>query len=45
MGPGMTMNEDFFPGYGTNPFSGDAMADPSDPYIRKKRGTEIAAMI
>lgn len=45
MGPGMTMNEDFFPGYGTNPFSGVAMADPGDPYIRKRRGTEMAAMI
>ena len=28
-----------------NPFSGVAYADPGDPYIRKKRGTEIAAMI
>ena len=45
MGPGMTMNEDFFPGYGKNPFSGVAMADPSDPYIRRRRGTEIAGMI
>tara|TARA_B100000949_G_scaffold69175_1_gene61515 strand:- start:14895 stop:15548 length:654 start_codon:yes stop_codon:yes gene_type:complete len=45
MGPGMTMNEDFFPGYGTNPFSGVAMADPGDPYIRPRRGTEIAGMI
>ena len=45
MGPGMTMNEDFLPGYGKNPFSGVAMADPSDPYIRRRRGTEIAGMI
>jgi hypothetical protein len=48
MGPGMTMNEDFFPGYGVNPFSGVAMADPSDPYIRPnrvQRGGEIAGMI
>ena len=45
MGPGMMMNEDFFPGYGTNPFSGAAMADPSDPYIRQRRGTEIAGMV
>jgi len=45
MGPGMPMNENFYPGYGTNPFSGVAMADPSDPYIRKKRGAEIAALI
>ena len=45
MGPGMQMNEDFFPGYGENPFSGVAMADPGDPYIRKQRGSEIAAMI
>jgi hypothetical protein len=45
MGPGMTMNEDFFPGYGKNPFSGVAMADPGDPYIRRRRGTEIAGMI
>jgi len=28
-----------------NPFSGIAYADPPDPYIRKRRGTEIAAMI
>jgi hypothetical protein len=28
-----------------NPFSGVAYADPGDPYIRKKRGTEIAGMI
>lgn len=28
-----------------NPFSGVPYADPSDPYIRKKRGSEIAAMI
>ena len=45
MGPGMPMSEDFFPGYGVNPFSGVAMADPSDPYIRKNRGSEIVAMI
>jgi len=45
MGPGMPMNENFYPGYGTNPFRGVAMADPSDPYIRKKRGAEIAALI
>ena len=45
VGPGYQMNEDFFPGYGVNPYSGVAMADPSDPYIRKNRGSEIAAMI
>jgi|TARA_R110000744_G_scaffold7389_4_gene25615 hypothetical protein len=45
VGPGYPMSEDFFPGYGTNPYSNDPMADPSDPYIRKRRGTEIAAMI
>jgi len=28
-----------------NPFSGVPYADPSDPYIRKPRGTEIAALI
>ena len=28
-----------------NPFSGVAYADPGDPYIRKKRGTEIVGMI
>jgi hypothetical protein len=44
-GPGWPMDENFYPGYGTNPFTGVAMADPSDPYIRKKRGTEIAGMV
>ena len=45
VGPGYPMDENFYPGYGTNPFSGVAMADPSDPYIRRRRGTEIAGMI
>ena len=50
VGPGYQMNmagieDGFFPGYGVNPYSGVAMADPSDPYIRKNRGSEIVAMI
>ena len=45
IGPGFQGSQDVMPGQGVNPFSGDAMADPSDPYIRKKRGAEIAAMI
>ena len=45
VGPGYPMSEDFFPGYGVNPYTGDAMADPGDPYIRKKRGTEIVGMV
>ena len=45
IGPGFQGSQDVMPGQGVNPFSGDAMADPSDPYIRNKRGTEIAAMI
>jgi len=45
VGPGYPMDENFYPGYGTNPFSGVAMSDPSDPYIRRRRGTEIAGMI
>ena len=45
-GPGFPMSEDFFPGYGTNPYSNDPMAEGGgDTYIRKPRGTEIAAMI
>ena len=45
VGPGYPMDENFYPGFGVNPYSGVAMADPSDPYIRKQRGTEIAGMI
>ena len=45
VGPGYPMDENFYPGFGVNPYSGVAMADPSDPYIRKRRGTEIAGMI
>ena len=45
-GPGFPMSEDFFPGYGTNPYSNDPMAEGGgDTYIRKPRGTEIAALI
>ena len=45
MGPGFMMDENNYPGYGVNPVTGVAMADPGDPYIRRRRGTEIAAMI
>jgi hypothetical protein len=45
MGPGFMMNENNYPGYGVNPVTGEGFADPGDPYIRKRRGTEIAAMI
>ena len=44
-GPGWPMDENFYAGYGTNPFTGASAADPSDPYIRKRRGTEIAGMV
>ena len=45
IGPGFQGSQDVMPGQGVNPFSGVAMADPGDPYIRKRRGTEMAAMI
>ena len=45
MGPGFTMNENNYPGYGVNDVTGKGFPDPSDPYIRKRRGTEIAGMI
>ena len=44
-GPGWPIDENFYPGYGTNPFTGASAADPSDPYIRRRRGTEIVGMI
>ena len=45
MGPGFMMDENNYPGYGVNPVTGEGFADPGDPYIRKRRGTEIAGMI
>ena len=45
MGPGFMMNENNYPGYGVNPVTGEGFADPGDPYIRPRRGSEIAAMI
>ena len=45
MGPGFMMDENNYPGYGVNPVTGEGFADPSDPYIRRRRGTEIAGMI
>ena len=45
MGPDFMMNENNYPGYGVNPVTGEGFADPSDPYIRRRRGTEIAGMI
>ena len=45
IGPGFQGSQNVMPGQGVNPFSGVGMADPPDPYIRQRRGTEMAAMI
>jgi hypothetical protein len=45
IGPGFQGSQNVGPGFGVNPYSGVGMADPPDPYIRQRRGTEMAAMI